>query len=92
MQQVGTDICSLAIIDGFKHLVCIDYFSKCSETKPIKDKRASAIVQFLHEIMCRHGYMKIQINDQGREFVNEVRKVLNNMIGTMQHITSVYDP
>ena len=32
--------------------------------------------------------MKIQINDQGREFANEVSKVLHDMIGTEQRITS----
>ena len=33
--------------------------------------------------------MKIQINDQEREFVNEV---LHNMIGTEQHITASNHP
>ena len=76
-----------------KHLVvCIDYFSKWSELKTIKDKIASIIarVQFLYEVICWHGCMKIQINDQGREFVNEVSKVLHNMIGTERCITSAY--
>ena len=36
--------------------------------------------------------MKIQINYQGREFVNEVSKVLHNMIGSEHRITSVYHP
>ena len=36
--------------------------------------------------------MKIQINDQWREFVNEVSKVLHNIIGTGQRITSAYNP
>ena len=36
--------------------------------------------------------MKIQINDQEREFVNEVSKVLHNMIGTEQRITAVNHP
>ena len=31
--------------------------------------------------------MKIQINDQGREFINKVSKVLHNMIGTEKGIT-----
>ena len=36
MQHIGINICSLPEIDGFKHLVvCIDYFSKRSEAKPI---------------------------------------------------------
>ena len=34
--------------------------------------------------------MKIQINDQGREFVNKVSKVLQNMTGTEQRINSAY--
>ena len=81
MQQIGINICSLPEADSLKHLVfCINYFSKW--LKPIKDKGACTITQFLHEIICRYGCMKIQINDQGREFVNDVSKVLPNMIGT----------
>ena len=36
--------------------------------------------------------MKIQINDQGREFVNKVSKDLQNMIGTKQRISSAHHP
>ena len=85
MQQVGINICNLLEVDGFKHLiVCIDYFTKWSEAKPIKDKTAPTIAQFLFENISRHGCMKIQINDQGREFVNEVTKNLLRMTGTEQ--------
>ena len=91
MQQIGINICNLPEADGLKHLVvCINYFSKWS--KPIKDKRASTITEFLFEIINRHGCIKTQINYQGREFVNEVSKVLHNMIGTEQHITLAYNP
>ena len=87
MQQIGI-MCRLPEVDGFKHLaVCIDYFSKWSEAKPIKNKSASTTAQFLYEVICRHGCMKIQINDQGREFVNEVSKVLHNMSSAEQPIT-----
>ena len=83
MQQIDIDICSLPEVHGFKHLdVCIDYFSKWLEAKPIKYKSTSTVAQFLYEVIYRHGRMKIQINDQGRELVNEVSKVLHNMIGT----------
>ena len=34
--------------------------------------------------------MKIHINDQEGEFVIQVSKVLHNMIGTEQRITSAY--
>ena len=72
MQQIVIDICSL--------LDCIDCFSKWSEAKPIKDKSDSTIAKYLYEIICRHGCKKVQINDQGREFVNEVSKVLHNKV------------
>ena len=76
MQQIGIDIRDLPEVDSFKHLVvCIDYFSKCSEVKPIEDRCASTIAQFLYEFICRHARMKFQINHHGREFVNEVSKV-----------------
>ena len=83
IQQIGIDICSLPKVDGFKHLVvCIDYFSKWSEAKLIKDKSASIIAQLLYDIICWYGCMKVQINDQGKEFVYEVSKVLHKIIGT----------
>ena len=63
----------------------VDYFSKWLEAKLIKEKNVSTIAQFLYEILCRHGCIKIQINDQ-------VSKVLHNMIGTDQCITSAYHP
>ena len=71
MKQIGIDICNLPDVDGNKHLVvCIDYFSKWSEAKPLKDKLAESVSKFLHAIICRHGCMRTQINDQGKEFVN----------------------
>ena len=42
--------------------------------------------------ISRHGCMKVQINDQRREFVNEVNKVLHNMTGTVKRKISAYDP
>ena len=89
MKQIGIDICNLPEVDGYKHLiVCIDYFSKWSEAKPVKDKSAETVATFLYEIICRHGCMKIQINDQGREFVNDVMTALLAMTGADQRITS----
>ena len=71
MKQIGIDLCTLPEVDGFKHLiVCIDYISKWSEGKAVKDKSAPTVAKFLYEIICRHGCMRIQINDQGKEFVN----------------------
>ena len=84
---------NLPEVDGYKHLVvCIDYFSKWSEAKPLKDKLAESVSKFLYEIICRHGCMRIQINDQGKEFVNEAITDLHEMTGVDQRITSAYHP
>ena len=73
-------ICSISEVNGFKHLIiCIDYFSKWSEAKHIKNKSTSTIGHFLYEVISRRGCMKIQMNNHGWEFVNEVSKVLHNM-------------
>ena len=93
MKQIGIDLCTLPEVDGFKHLiVCIDYFSKWSEAKAVKDKSAPTVAKFLYEIICRHGCMRIQINDQGKNFVNEVSENLHEMTSTEKRITSVYHP
>ena len=93
MKQIGVDICCLPSVDEFEYLiVCIDYFSKWSEAKPIHDKSAPTVAQFLYELICMHGCFFIQINDQGREFVNEVADKLHSMNGTQQRVTSAYHP
>ena len=44
MKKIGIELCSLPEVDGFKHLiVCIDYFSKWSEAKAVKDKSAPTV-------------------------------------------------
>lgn len=73
MQEVGISIYSLPEVDCFRDLVvCIDYFSKWSDLKLIKDKGTSTITQFLYEVIYQQGWIKVQINNQGREFVNEI--------------------
>ena len=91
MKQNGINLNTLPEVDGFRHLVVsIDYFSKWSAAKTLKDKSAPTVAKFLYEIICRHGCMRIQINDQGKEFVNEVSENLHEMTGTEQRITSAY--
>ena len=93
MMQVGVDICNLPETDGYCHvIVLIDYFSKWSEAKPTKDKSAPTVAQFLYEVMCRHGCFDVQINDQGREFVNQVCDELHKLTAVEQRVTSAYHP
>ena len=91
MKQIGIDLCALPEVDRFKHfIVCIYYFSKWSEAKAVKDKSVPTVAKFLYEIICRHGCMRIQINDQGKEFVNEVSENLHEMTVTEQRVISAY--
>ena len=60
MQQVGVDLCNLPEVNGYKHLiVLIDYFSKWSEAKPVKDKTTPTTAKFLYDVICRHDCFKI---------------------------------
>lgn len=93
MSQIGVDICSLPPSNGYKYIVvAIDYFSKWSEAKPLENKNAISIALFLYELICRFGCFSIQINDQGREFVNSLSDKLHQLTGTKQRITSAYHP
>ena len=81
MNQIGVDICNLPEVNGYCCLVvCIDYFSKWSEAKPLKYKKTMTNSQFLYENI--HGCLSIQINDQGREFVNSVSAEMYRLTGT----------
>ena len=93
-KQVGIDITSLTpTSDGYKYIiVMVDYFTKWIEAKPLLDKTAKSSVIFIYETICRHGVPRIQINDQGREFVNSLSRELHNLTGIEQHITSAYHP
>lgn len=93
MKQIGVDITSLPEINGYRYvIVAIDYFTKWSEVKALKDKTAVTVAQFLYKLICAHSCFQIQINDQGREFVNSVSDSLHRLTGVKQRITSAYHP
>ena len=71
-KKVGLDICSLPGENSYRHLiVCNDYITKWLEADPIREITALTVATFLYELMCRHSCFKVQINNQGREFINE---------------------
>ena len=71
-KQVGLDLCSLPEVNGYRHLiVCNDYSTKRLEANPIREKTALTAATFLFKLTCRHSCFKVQVNCQGREFVNE---------------------
>ena len=64
-------------VQGKKYiLVAVDYFSKWAEAKGLKNNTGTEVAKFIYETLCRHGYPKIQINDNGREFINQVSEEL----------------
>jgi hypothetical protein len=92
--QIGIDLCSLPKSpEGFVGIVvAVDYFTKWVEAEPIRDKTANTVASFLYSLICRHGCANVQINDQGREFVNGVAERLHQLTGVKQRITSAYHP
>jgi len=92
--QIGVDLCCLPkTTEGYVAIcVVVDYFSKWVEAKPIRAKTAAEVATFLYELICRLGCVTVQINDQGREFCNEVSANLHQLTGTKQRITSAYHP
>jgi len=93
MKQIGIDIAMLPEVNQNKYIiVAIDYFSKWSEIKAVQNKTAETVARFLFELIYRHFCMSIQINDQGREFDNQVSDRLHVFTGTKQRVTSVYHP
>ena len=95
MSQIGIDLCSLTESkEGFVGMViAVDYFTKYVIAKPMPNKTAYIVAKFLFEsVYTKYGVPSIQINDQGREFVSEVSRILHTMCGVQQRITSAYHP
>lgn len=50
------------------------------------------VANFLCEVICCSGTVRIQINDQGREFENEVSYHMHQIMKVEQRIKSAYYP
>lgn len=72
--------------------IAIDYLSKYTFAKPLKDKSAASVADFIFEWICQFGCPEIQINDQGKEFCNEVITELHHRTGTDQRVTAACHP
>ena len=73
-------------------ITATDYFSKWPEAAALPDKTAVCIAHFLISLFCSHGWPEIIQSDQGREFVNEVLKILFELTGIEHRISSAYHP
>lgn len=87
------DLIKLPEVDGFKYVaIAVDYLSKYSLAKPLKDKSAESVADFIFEWICLFGCPEVQINDQGKEFCNAVLEELNARTGIEQRVTAAYHP
>ena len=90
-KQVGLGRCSVPEVYGYNYFIaCNYYFTKWSETKPIRDKTALTLATFLYELICRHGCFEVQMNDPGREFINGLCTCWHDLTVIEQRITSAY--
>ncbi len=75
-QKIRIDIVGLLIITkkGNRYIVtAIDYFTKWSITKAIKEATAKIVSKFIYEkIICEHRYPQILQSDRKIHFVNRV--------------------
>lgn len=72
-------------------VVAIGNFSKWSEAQQLKNKTIVSVARFLYnEVICCRGYLKIQISDQGCEFVNMLNNELFRIFETEQRVISEY--
>ena len=66
MKQIRMGYGNLLEIDDLRHLkVCINYFRKWPVKKPVMNKKAALIVQFLCELMCTIGCVPKHIHNKG---------------------------
>ena len=95
MKRIRIDTYNLPKVDGFKHLIlCVDFFSKWLKAKATKSKTAPAFASVQYYIIYRQECIKIQINEQCKEFVNQLYEGLHEMIkgqniGLVQHTPTV---
>ena len=106
-RQVGLDLVGpLPETDYvYKYVATMtDYFSKWTEAKALKSKRASEVVDvvvdvvvdfvvdFVFDTISTFGCMETIITDQGREFVNSLNDKLCDLLDIKHKLTSPYHP
>ena len=78
---------------GNKYIITLsDYFSKWPEAAAIPSKHATGVARFLLDVFCRHGWPRVVLSDQGREFVNEINQCLFEETNIKHCVSSPYHP
>jgi len=80
--------------EGFRHiLVLTDFFSKWTEITPTKDQLATTVAQiYVEKIFCRYGASRVLLSDCAKNFLSEVLREVNELLGVTHNRTSPYRP
>ncbi len=88
------DLCAFTKAhDG--HVFClllVDVFTGFIILRPLKNKRAETVARTLWDIFTIIGIPKILQSDNGTEFLNEVIRTLNRLVGIESRYISEYNP
>mgnify|MGYP002051063328 CR=1 FL=1 len=79
---------------GYKYILTItDAFTQYSELVPIPDKETITVAKaLLDEWILRHGFYEQVVSNNGKEFVSNVMKELNEILKRRHHVISPYSP
>ncbi|ORD95627.1 POL4 [Hepatospora eriocheir] len=80
--------------NGFKYiLVCTDYYSRYTITRPVKNKSAKTVANFLiDDVITKHGPPRVIQSDRGLEFLNEVVSEVCCILSIRRSVTAGYNP
>ena len=71
----------------------MDYLTKWPEARAIPDATARSVASFLYEdIICRHGYPKELVSDNGSAFISQVTEAILEQHQIKHHLISPYHP
>ena len=74
-------------------VVAVDYFTKWSEARALKEATAKEVSRFIYEdIICRHGCPKRILSDRGTHFNNQLIKDLTNKFDIRHGFSTPYHP
>lgn len=79
---------------GNKYIIVIsDYFSKCTETYPLKNIEAQTVAEVLVEqCFCKFGVPEIIHSDQGRQYESRLFKNTCDLLGIRKTRTTAFHP
>src|SRR5687767_10116256 len=74
-------------------IVAIDYLTKWTEAKALKEATAEKTVEFIYkEIICRYGCPKVILTDRGTHFKNKMVQDLCEKFEIKHKLSSPYHP